>query len=459
MTEDPKFGTDGVRGVANDDLSAFFTFRLGRVAGGIIAGAGERQRVLVGRDTRISGDMLRSALAAGLTSVGVDVVDLGVIPTAGVAFLTRTTGAAAGAMISASHNPAPDNGIKFFGPDGRKIADETETAIEQAIDDWERFPSPTGAGVGRLYPGDSLVEDYAQFLLRSAASLQGLRVVMDCGNGAASELGPRIARELGAEVIALSHDPDGLNINDGCGALHPERAQAAAREYGAHLGVSFDGDADRAIFSDEHGELVDGDRVMAMCAIAWKGTDQLPGNTVVGTVMSNIGLETGLSEQGIRLLRAPVGDRHVADRMRESGAALGGEKSGHIIFSRLATTGDGILTFLQVAALLVSTGRPLSELSNQIREFPQVLVNVPVWRRRGWRDQPDLWQAVREAESRLGERGRILVRASGTERIIRVMAEGPDEGEVRDVVDHVATVVRDKMGSPPAGCTEDDEDE
>lgn len=459
MTEDPKFGTDGVRGVANDDLSAFFAFRLGRVAGGVLLGEGERRRVLVGRDPRISGDMLRSALAAGLTSVGIDVVDLGVLPTSGVAFLTRATGAAAGAMISASHNPARDNGIKFFGPDGRKIADETETAIEQAIDDWERFPCPTGADVGRVLSGADLLEDYARFLLGSGTPLQGLRVVMDCGNGAASYLGPRIARELGAEVIALSHEPDGLNINLDCGALHPEQACEAVRQHGAYLGVAFDGDADRAIFADEHGELVDGDRVMAMCAIAWKDTDRLPHNTVVGTVMSNVGLESGLAERGITLLRAPVGDRHVADRMRESGAALGGEKSGHIIFSRLSTTGDGILTFLQVAALLVRSGRPLSELSNQIREYPQVLVNVPVWRRRGWRDQPDLWAAVREAEAQLGHRGRMLVRASGTERIIRVMAEGPDEQEVQELVDRVAAVVRDKMGSPPPGASEDEDDE
>jgi phosphoglucosamine mutase len=460
MTEDPKFGTDGVRGVANDDLSAFFTFRLGRVAGATITGCKPGQRVLLGRDTRASGDMLGCALSAGLTSVGVDVVDLGVVPTAGVAYLTRKTGAAAGAMLSASHNPAPDNGIKFFGPDGRKIADETETAIEQAIDDFERFPSPTGGAIGRLRSGGELVEDYAAFLLRSAPHpLNGLRVVMDAGNGAASALGVRIARELGADVISLSDAPDGLNINDGCGALHPERAQSAVREHRVHLGVSFDGDADRAIFSDENGRLVDGDRVMAMCGLAWKDTDRLPGNLVVGTVMSNIGLETGLAERGVRLLRAPVGDRHVADMMRDKGAALGGEKSGHIIFSNLATTGDAILTFLQVAALLCETGRPLSELADQIRECPQVLVNVHVWRRRGWRDQPDLWGAVREAEGRLGNRGRVLVRASGTERIIRVMAEGPDEGEVRDVVDRIAGVIRDKMGSPPADAADDDDDE
>lgn len=460
MREDPKFGTDGVRGVANADLSAYFAFRLGRVAGGTIAEGKQGQRVLVGRDTRISGDLLSSALTAGLLSVGVHVVDLGVLPTPGVALLTRQSGAAAGAMISASHNPAPDNGIKFFGPEGGKIADETETAIEEAIDEFERFPSPTGKDVGRLLPGAGLVEDYAAYLARCCpVRLDGLRIVMDCGNGAASELGPRVARELGAEVVALNHDPDGLNINAGCGALHPEQAQAAVREHGAHFGVSFDGDADRAIFADELGRLVDGDRVMAMCAIAWKDTDRLPGNAVVGTVMSNVGLERGLAERDIRLLRAPVGDRHVAEMMRSSGAALGGEKSGHIIFSTLATTGDGILTFLQVAALVRQSGRTLSELAEQIREYPQVLVNVPVWRRRGWRDQPDLWRAVREAEARLRNRGRILVRASGTERLIRVMAEGPDQAEVQEIVDTVAAVVRDKMGTPPPGATADEDDE
>lgn len=459
MREDPKFGTDGVRGVANADLSAYFAFRLGRVAGAVIAGGRPGQKVLLGRDTRISGDLLSSALTAGLLSVGVHVVDLGVLPTPGVALLTRQSGAAAGAMISASHNPAPDNGIKFFGPDGCKIADETETAIEDAIDDFERFASPTGAGVGRLLPGTGLVEDYAAYLLRACpARLDGLRIVMDCGHGAASELGPQVARALGAEVVALSHHPDGLNINAGCGALHPEQAQAAVREHGAHLGVSLDGDADRAIFADELGRLVDGDRVMAMCAIAWKDSERLPGNAVVGTVMSNVGLERGLAERDIHLHRAAVGDRHVAELMRSTGAALGGEKSGHIIFSHLATTGDGILTFLQVAALMRQSGCTLSELSGQIREYPQVLVNVPVWRRRGWREQPDLWRAIREAEARLRNRGRILVRASGTERLIRVMAEGPDEAEVQEIVARVAAVVRDVMGSPPASGAPDEDD-
>lgn len=460
MKEDPKFGTDGVRGVANADLSACFAFRLGRVAGGVITGSRQGCPVLIGRDPRLSGDLLRSALTTGLLSVGVEVIDLGILPTAGVAYLTCQGGAAAGAMISASHNPAPDNGIKFFGPDGRKIADATETAIEEAIDDWESFPFPTGENLGRLHSGHSRVEQYVDFLIRSApCRLDGLKVVMDCGHGAAYELGPRVARALGAEVIELGTTPDGMNINAGFGALHPERARETVREHGAHLGVCFDGDADRAILSDEQGNLVDGDRVMALCAIAWKDTDQLPGNQVVGTVMSNVGLERGLADRGIRLLRAAVGDRHVADMMREQGAALGGEKSGHIIFSRHATTGDGILTFLQVAGVMLQAGRPLSELAGQIREYPQLLVNVPVWRRRGWREQPDLWAAVREVETQLEGRGRILVRASGTERLIRVMAEGPEEAEVRQVVERVATVVRDRMGSPPPGAAEDEDDE
>jgi phosphoglucosamine mutase len=404
--------------------------------------------------------MLQSALTAGLLSTGVDVRDLGVIPTPGVAYLTHSTGAAAGAMISASHNPAPDNGIKFFGPEGRKIADAFETAIEQAIDDFESFPSPLGADLGRSSEGAELDEEYVRFLLRSAPSrLDGLKIVIDGGNGAASTLGPRVARELGAEVIVLSCEPDGLNINAGCGALHPERAQEAVRRHAAHLGVSFDGDADRAIFADEQGRLVDGDRVMAMCALAWRGTERLPGNLVVGTVMSNVGLERGLADNGIKLLRAPVGDRYVVEMMREWGAGLGGEKSGHIIFADRHTTGDGIFTFLQVAGVVQLSGRTLGELADQIQEYPQLLVNVPVWRRRGWRVQPELWDAVRAAQAQLGERGRILVRASGTERLIRVMAEGPDQNEVHDLVHGVAAVITRTMGSPPEGVSGDEDDE
>jgi phosphoglucosamine mutase len=452
MREDPKFGTDGVRGLANGDLSAYFAFRLGRVAGQVI-GAGEAHApVLLGRDPRASGDMLRCALAGGLLATGADVVDLGILPTAGVAFLTVHTRARAGAMISASHNPAPDNGIKFFGADGRKIADEIETAIEERIDEHEAAPAPTGAGIGRLRPVGALLDAYRAHLVAAAGSgkrpLAGLRVVVDCAHGAAYQLAPEVLAELGAEVVALATEPDGMNINAGCGALHPEAVQSAALEARADLAVSLDGDADRAIFTDERGRLVDGDRVMAICALAWRNTDRLPGNLVVGTVMSNLGLEAGLRARDVRLLRAPVGDRHVVDMMRQTGASLGGEKSGHIIFGQLATTGDGILTTLQLAGLMRQLDRPLSTLADQVEEFPQRLVNVPVYRRRGWREQPDLWSAVRRAEERLGGDGRVLVRASGTERMIRVMAEGPDAAVLDQIVGDIATVIREKMGAP-----------
>jgi phosphoglucosamine mutase len=450
LKEDPKFGTDGVRGLANADLSAYFAFRLGRTAGTLLPGTG-RKTVVVGRDTRISGDMLGAALVSGFLSVGVDVVRLGVIPTAGVAYVTCRMGASAGAVISASHNPMPDNGIKFFGADGRKLADEIETAIEEQIDDFERFPSPTGAGVGRLLPGDHWVEEYvAHLCATSPTRLDHLRIVMDCAHGAAYAIGPRVARQLGAEVISLSDAPDGTNINDGIGATHPEVMQRATSEHSADLGVCFDGDADRAIFADERGRLVDGDRVMGICALAWKDTDRLPGNQVVGTVMSNMGLELGLGAQNIRLLRAPVGDRHVADQMQSAGASLGGEKSGHILFAHHSTTGDGVITLLQVAGVMRETDRPLSQLADQFEELPQRLVNVPVYRRRGWRTNEALWSAIRRAEARLEGHGRVLVRASGTERIIRVMAEGKDLHELDEVVAEIAGIIRDTMGQATA---------
>ncbi len=449
MTEDPKFGTDGVRGLANADLSAYFAFRLGRTAGHVIASDRPGRPIVVGRDTRISGDMLEAALVSGLLSVGVNVISLGVLPTPGVSFLTQRAGAAAGAVISASHNPMPDNGIKFFGADGRKLADEIETEIENHIDEFEGFPSPTGAAVGRTVEPAALIEDYVQHVIRGAGGrLAGMKVVLDCANGAASRLAPRIFETLGADVFAIHRSPDGANINAGCGALHPDEMRRVVVERGADLGISFDGDADRALFADERGHLVDGDRVMGICALAWRGSDRLPGNQVVATVMSNMGLEIALRDAGITMHRAPVGDRHVADMMRETGAAVGGEKSGHILFTRHGVTGDGMVTALQVAALMRDSARSLRELAAVIEELPQKLVNVSVYRRRGWRTQSDLWEAVRRGESELGGRGRILVRASGTERIIRVMAEGPDQSELDRIVGQIAGVIEQKMGQP-----------
>jgi phosphoglucosamine mutase len=449
LTEDPKFGTDGVRGLANADLSAYFAFRLGRTAGYVIASDRPGRPIVVGRDTRISGDMLEAALIGGLLSVGVPVIPLGVLPTPGVSYLTTLSRAAAGAVISASHNPMPDNGIKFFGADGRKLADEIETEIENRIDDFESLPSPTGAHVGRLVESSALVEDYIQHVIRTAEGpLTGMKVVMDCANGAASYIAPRVFETLGAEVHAIHCSPDGTNINADSGALHPEKMMRLVAERSADLGVSFDGDADRAILTDERGRLVDGDRVMGICALAWRGTDRLPANQIVATVMSNMGLEIALRGAGVRMHRAKVGDRHVADMMRETGAGIGGEKSGHLIFSRHSITGDGMVTALQVAALIRDSSRRLSELAAAIEELPQKLVNVPVFRRRGWRDQPDLWAAVRQGESELGDSGRILVRASGTERIIRVMAEGPDQAQLDRIVGQIASVINEKMGQP-----------
>jgi phosphoglucosamine mutase len=447
VTEDPKFGTDGVRGRANADLSAYFAFRLGRTAGHVIGAGRSDRRMVVGRDTRISGDMLEAALISGMLSVGVDVIPVEVLPTPGVSYLTRQAEAVAGAVISASHNPMPDNGIKFFGADGRKLADEIETEIENHIDRFDEFPSPTGAGVGRLISPSALIDDYVQHVIRTAGDrLAGMKVVLDCANGAAFALAPRIFEALGAEVTAIHCSPNGTNINDDCGALHPAEMQRVVAERSADLGISFDGDADRAIFADEHGHTVDGDRVMGICALAWRGTEHLPGNQVVSTVMSNMGLEIALRQAGVTLHRAPVGDRHVADRMRETGAAVGGEKSGHILFARHGVTGDGLVTALQVAALMRDSARPLSELAAAIPELPQKLVNVPVYRRRGWRTQPELWEAVRQGEYELGDHGRILVRASGTERIIRVMAEGPDQAQLDRIVGQIAGVIEGKMG-------------
>jgi phosphoglucosamine mutase len=381
--------------------------------------------------------------------VGVNVIRLGVIPTPGVSFITQTAGAAAGAVISASHNPMPDNGIKFFGADGRKLADEIETQIENQIDEFEQFASPTGAAVGRLIEPQALLDDYLHHVARTAGRpLTGMKVIMDCANGAASAIAPQVFRSLGAEVFSMHDTPDGANINAGCGALHPEEMLRAVANRGADLGVSFDGDADRAILADERGNLVDGDRVMGICALAWRGTDRLPGNQVVATVMSNMGLEIALRGSGITVHRAPVGDRHVADMMRQTGAGIGGEKSGHLLFSRHGVTGDGMVTALQVASLIRDTGGTLSDLASAIEELPQKLVNVPVYRRRGWRTQPDLWDAVRCGEAELGDNGRILVRASGTERIIRVMAEGPEQSQLDRIVGQIATVIHDKMGQP-----------
>lgn len=441
------FGTDGVRGVANRELTAEFALHLGSAAAAVLLTRPHGVSVLIGRDPRISGDMLESALAAGFASRGADVVLVGVIPTPGVACLVRTTDADVGCVISASHNSLEYNGIKLFGPDGQKLPDETEREIEKRLD-LEPGRLPTGANVGRFYRDAARVERYLDAVKATCrVPLKGLRLVVDAANGAASDLAPRVLEDLGAEVIRIECFPNGENINAGCGSLHPERMLEAVRSERADAGLALDGDADRVIMGASGGQLVDGDRIMAICAVDMASRDELPGNRVVATVMSNLGLETALASRGIALDRVPeVGDRYVAARMRETGAAIGGEKSGHVILARHTTTGDGMVTALRVLSAMVASGKTLWELAQIVQELPQVLEKVRVHSRKGWDANPAIRQAIADAASTLGERGRIHVRPSGTEPVIRVMAEGPDEAELRVLAGQVCAAVRQAIG-------------
>lgn len=442
------FGTDGVRGLANSELSPFLALKLGTTAAHVIIERKQNTRVLIGRDPRISGDILESAMIAGICSQGVDAVLAGVIPTPGVAYLTKTTDAAAGVVISASHNKVEDNGIKFFGPDGYKLDDAVEASIEEQMEGFDSFPKPLGGEVGNVFRSHELAWEYAEHVKRSAnVRLAGLRVVMDCANGAASELAPLIFSDLGAQVDGISCAPNGTNINDNCGSLYPEQMISEMKRAGGDIGLAFDGDADRVIMADENARMVDGDHVMAICALHAARTRGLPTNTVIGTVMSNLGLEVALRNAGISLVRTAVGDRYVCDEMRRSGAVIGGEQSGHVILLPYTTTGDGMITALRVISIMLETGKRLSELAAEMPEYPQLLVNVPVEKRDGWESQPPIRTAIADAEDRLKGRGRLLVRASGTERLIRVMAEGPDQGEIETLVNRIAQAVEQCLGN------------
>jgi phosphoglucosamine mutase len=445
------FGTDGIRGVANvEPMTSETAMRLGRALAHVSKRASHRHKILIGKDTRLSGYMLETAMASGICSMGVDVLLVGPLPTPGIAFLTRSLRADAGVVISASHNPYQDNGIKFFSSAGFKLPDELENEIEHLVfSDSIDAMRPTADAVGRAHRIDDAIGRYNVFLKSTfprSLTLDGLRVVVDCGNGAAYRVGPEVLEELGADVIALGTDPDGENINEGVGALHPAALQEAVRRHAAHIGIALDGDADRAILVDERGEVVDGDEVMAVLAAHLADRGELTHRTVVATVMSNLGFHVAMKERAIDVVTTPVGDRHVVEAMVRGGYNLGGEQSGHIVFLDHNTTGDGLITGLAVLARLVETGTPLSEVRAVMRRFPQVLVNVRVREKPDVASLPAVAQAIAEAEAQLGDRGRVLVRYSGTEPLLRVMLEGEVERQIRDLADGIAACVQAAIG-------------
>lgn len=437
------FGTDGVRGVANLELTPELAFRLGRAGAEVLSREKKRPSIIIGKDTRISSDMLEAALTAGICSVGADVFHVGVLPTPGVAYLTRAMEAAAGVVISASHNPVADNGIKFFGGNGYKLDDSVEEEIEsKVLAEKDDLPRASGVNVGRVYDVPGAVERYAEFLKATIkVDLQGLTIVVDGANGAAYEVAPRVLRELGARVIPINCLPNGININAHCGSTYPDVMREAVLEHRADLGIAHDGDADRVIAVDAEGNMVDGDSIMVICGLHRRRQGKLPLDTIVVTVMSNLGLHLALKQEGIKLLETKVGDRYVLEEMLRSGAVLGGEQSGHIIFLEHNTTGDGVLTALQLLAAVRESGRPLSELARQMIRLPQVLVNVRVKDKSALDTCLPVQESIERASKMMGENGRILVRPSGTEPLVRVMAEGPDDQTMRQAVDEIVRAV------------------
>ena len=445
------FGTDGVRGVANTELTPELAFKLGRCGGYVLMQHAPEQahpRVLVARDTRISGQLLEQALVAGLLSVGIEVMQLGVISTPAVAYLTRTQNAAAGVMISASHNPALDNGIKFFGSDGFKLSDQQEEEIEALIDAPEdTLPRPSTDGLGTIDEFPEGAIKYLQFLQSTiSGDLEGIRVCIDAANGATAPLVNQLFADLETDFYTMGDRPNGININDGVGSTHPEGLQAFVKEKGAMVGLAFDGDGDRLIAVDENGELVDGDKIMFICGQHLKSKGRLEKDTIVSTVMSNIGFHKAIEEHGMVALKAQVGDRYVVEAMREGGYVLGGEQSGHIVFLNLNTTGDGLLSAVQLLAVMRETGKSLSELAAQVTIFPQKLVNIRVRDKHTVMDEPAVKAVIEAVEAEMNGDGRILVRPSGTEPLLRVMAEASTDEKVSRYVDTIADVIRAERG-------------
>ena len=442
------FGTDGVRGLVNEFLTPELAYHLGRAAASYFGQSIERPVFLIGRDTRISGGMLESALASGICAVGGDVIVLGEAPTPAIAYLVRQKECTAGVVISASHNPYPDNGIKFFDGNGFKLPDAVEDEIEElcksSADDC--LPRPTKGDIGTIQYHQEWVQEYVDFVVSTSHTLEGLKVVYDGANGAASYVGPTILRQLGAEVIAINVEPNGTNINDNAGSTHLEGLQAAVLREEAHVGIANDGDADRCLMVDEKGQILDGDQIMLLCGLHLQEQGKLKDNMIVGTVMSNIGFHKAAEELGMKTCSTAVGDRYVLEKMLAEGYSIGGEQSGHVIFLDYNSTGDGLLTAVQTLSIMKEKGKSLSELAGLMTKYPQLLVNVRVLTKAGWETNTAIQDAIREAEEELGSNGRILVRPSGTEPLIRVMAEGPDQEQLDELCHRIGDVIRIEQG-------------
>ncbi len=442
------FGTDGVRGLVNEFLTPELAYHLGRAAASYFGQSVDRPTFLIGRDTRISGGMLENALASGICAVGGDVIILGEAPTPAIAYLVRQQGCTAGVVISASHNPYPDNGIKFFDGNGFKLLDSVEDEIEKlctaSADDC--LPRPTKGDIGQIFYHQDWVEEYVNFVVSTSDMLTGLKVVYDGAHGAASYVGPKILRQLGAEVVAINVTPTGTNINDNAGSTHLEGLQEAVLREGAQVGIANDGDADRCLMVDEKGQVLDGDQIMLLCGLHLKEQGKLKENMIVGTVMSNIGFHKAAKELGMQTCSTAVGDRYVLEKMLADGYSIGGEQSGHVIFLDYNSTGDGLLTAVQTLSIMKEKGKSLSELAGLMTKYPQLLVNVRVLTKAGWETNTAIQDVIREAEEELGSNGRILVRPSGTEPLIRVMAEGPDQDQLDELCNRIGDVIRIEQG-------------
>lgn len=445
------FGTDGVRGVANvHPMTTEMAMQLGRAAAYIFKDGHKRHRIVIGKDTRLSGYMLESALVAGICSMGVDVLLVGPLPTPGIAYITSSMRADAGVVISASHNQFQDNGIKFFFKDGFKLPDEMELKIEDLVESGKIDSlRPIATEVGKAYRIEDAIGRYIVFLKSTFPKdmdLSGIKIVLDCANGAAYKVAPAVLEELGAEVITIGVKPNGTNINAGCGSLHPEIMCEAVKEHQADLGIALDGDADRVIFCDEFGNVVDGDQIMAICAAEMLRLGRLKNNTLVATVMSNMGLDIAMRKAGGKVIKTAVGDRYVVEEMRRGGYNLGGEQSGHMIFLDHITTGDGVLSALQLLSVIRSKDQTLSELAEIMVPLPQVLVNVRVAQRQDIMTVPEIAKLVTDVEQKLGEEGRLLIRYSGTEPLLRIMLEGQDKYQINTWAKEIAEAVEQKLG-------------